>query len=44
MQVFINGVQQTPTIDYSIGDPAVTFADAVAANVGDQIDVCIRRS
>ena len=44
MQVFINGVQQTPTVDYSIGDPAVTFADAVAANVGDQIDVCIRRS
>ena len=44
MQVFINGVQQTPTVDYSIGDPAVTFADAVAANVDDQIDVCIRRS
>jgi len=44
MQVFINGVQQTPTVDYSIGDPAVTFADAVAANVGDQIDVCIRRT
>ena len=44
MQVFINGVQQTPTVDYSIGDPAVTFADAVAANVGDQVDVCIRRS
>ncbi len=44
MQVFINGVQQTPTVDYSIGDPAVTLVDAVAANVGDQIDVCIRRS
>ena len=44
MQVFINGVQQTPTVDYSIGDPSVTFGDAVAANVGDQIDVCIRRS
>ena len=44
MQVFINGVQQTPTVDYSIGDPAVTFADAVAANVGDQVDVCIRRT
>ena len=44
MQVFINGVQQTPTVDYSIGDPAVTLADAVAANVGDEVDVCIRRS
>tara|TARA_B100000900_G_scaffold44344_2_gene32991 strand:- start:4351 stop:5745 length:1395 start_codon:yes stop_codon:yes gene_type:complete len=44
MQVFINGVQQTPTVDYSIGDPAVTFIDASGLNVGDQVDVCIRRS
>ena len=44
MQVFINGVQQTPTVDYSIGDPAVTFTDASGLNVGDQVDVCIRRS
>ena len=44
MQVFMNGVQLSPTIDYSIGDPAVTFVDAIAANVGDQVDVCIRRT
>ena len=44
MQVFINGVQQTPTVDYSIGDPAVTLTDASGLGVGDEVDVCIRRS
>ena len=44
LQVYLNGVQLIKGADYSIGSPAVTLVDALAATVGDEIDVCIRRT
>ena len=44
MQVYINGVQLFKGLDFTIGSPSVTLVDAMAAGVGDQYDVCIRRT
>ena len=44
MQVYVNGVQLFSGIDYSIGSPSVTFTDATGLTVGDEVDVCIRRT
>jgi len=44
MQVYLNGVQLFEHIDYTIGTPSVTLVDARKAGVGDEVDVCIRRS
>tara|TARA_B100000900_G_C20566052_1_gene711155 strand:+ start:100 stop:1485 length:1386 start_codon:yes stop_codon:yes gene_type:complete len=44
MQVYVNGVQLFKGLDFTIGSPSVTLVDANAATVGDEIDVCIRRS
>ena len=44
MQVYVNGVQLFSGLDYSIGSPSVTFTDATGLNVGDEVDVCIRRT
>ena len=44
MQVFVNGVQLFKGLDYTIGSPSVTFTDATGLTVGDEVDVCIRRT
>jgi len=44
MQVYVNGIQLFSGIDYSIGSPSVTFTDASGLTVGDEVDVCIRRT
>ena len=44
LQVYLNGVQLMKGADYTIGSPAVTLVDARKAGVGDEIDVCIRRT
>jgi len=44
MQVYVNGIQLFGGIDYSIGSPSVTFTDASGLTVGDEVDVCIRRT
>ena len=44
MQVYVNGVQLFKGIDFSIGTPSVTFTDATGLTVGDEVDVCIRRT
>lgn len=44
MQVYLNGVQLFEGLDFSIGTPSVTLVDARKAGVGDEVDVCIRRS
>jgi len=44
MQVYVNGVQLFKGLDYSIGSPSVTFTDATGLTVGDEVDVCIRRT
>mgnify|MGYP006225167499 CR=1 FL=1 len=44
MQVYVNGVQLFSGLDYSIGSPSVTFTDATGLTVGDEVDVCIRRT
>ena len=44
MQVYVNGVQLFKGLDFTIGSPSVTLVDAMAAGVGDEIDVCIRRT
>ena len=44
MQVYLNGVQLFEGLDYTIGTPSVTLVDARKAGVGDEIDVCIRRT
>ena len=44
MQVYLNGIQLFKGIDYTIGSPSVTLDSAVAATVGDELDVCVRRS
>lgn len=44
MQVYLNGIQLFKGIDYTIGSPSVTLDAAVAATVGDELDVCVRRS
>ena len=44
MQVYLNGVLLRQTEDWSIGSPAVTILDADGLNVGDHLDVVVRRS
>ena len=44
MQVFVNGVQLFKGLDFTIGSPSVTFTDATGLTVGDEVDVCIRRT
>ena len=44
MQVYVNGVQLFKGLDYTIGSPSVTFTDASGLTVGDEVDVCIRRT
>ena len=44
MQVYLNGVQLFEHIDYTIGTPSVTLVDTRKAGVGDEVDVCIRRT
>jgi hypothetical protein len=44
MQVYVNGIQLFGGIDFSIGSPSVTFTDASGLTVGDEVDVCIRRT
>jgi len=44
MQVYVNGIQVFKGLDYSIGSPSVTLTDATGLTVGDEVDVCIRRS
>lgn len=44
MQVYLNGVQLFEGLDFSIGTPSVTLVDARKAGVGDEVDVCIRRT
>ena len=44
MQVYMNGVLLRQTEDWSIGSPAVTILDADGLNVGDHLDVVVRRS
>ena len=44
MQVYVNGVQLFKGIDFTIGSPSVTLTDAAGLTVGDEIDVCIRRT
>ena len=44
MQVYVNGVQLFSGLDYSIGSPSVTLTDATGLTVGDEVDVCIRRT
>ena len=44
MQVYVNGVQLFSGLDYSIGSPSATFTDATGLTVGDEVDVCIRRT
>ena len=44
MQVYVNGIQLFSGLDYSIGSPSVTLTDATGLTVGDEVDVCIRRT
>ena len=44
MQVYVNGLQLFKGIDFSIGSPSVTLTDAAGLTVGDEVDVCIRRT
>ena len=44
MQVYLNGIQLFEGLDFSIGTPSVTLVDARKAGVGDEVDVCIRRT
>ena len=44
MQVYVNGIQVFKGLDYSIGSPSVTLTDASGLTVGDEVDVCIRRT
>jgi len=44
MQVYVNGIQLFKGLDFSIGSPSVTFTDATGLTVGDEVDVCIRRT
>ena len=44
MQVYVNGIIQNETADYTIGSPSVTITDGAGLNAGDQVDVVIRRS
>jgi len=44
MQVYVNGVQLFKGLDFTIGSPSVTFTDATGLTVGDEVDVCIRRT
>lgn len=44
MQVYLNGVLLRETEDWSIGSPSVTILDADGLNVGDHLDVVVRRS
>ena len=44
MQVYINGIVQNETDDYTIGNPSVTITDGAGLTAGDQVDVVIRRS
>ena len=44
MQVYVNGVVQNETEDYTIGSPSVTITDIAGLTAGDQVDVVIRRS
>ena len=44
MQVYVNGIQVFKGLDYSIGSPSVTLTDATGLTVGDEVDVCIRRT
>ena len=44
MQVYVNGLQLFKGIDFSIGSPSVTLTDASGLTVGDEVDVCIRRT
>ena len=44
MQVYVNGVIQNETEDYTIGSPSVTITDGAGLTAGDHVDVVIRRS
>ena len=44
MQVYVNGIIQNETEDYTIGSPSVTITDGAGLDAGDQVDVVIRRS
>ena len=44
MQVYVNGLIQNETEDYTIGSPSVTITDGAGLDAGDQVDVVIRRS
>ena len=44
MQVYVNGIIQNETADYTIGSPSVTITDGAGLTAGDQVDVVIRRS
>jgi len=44
MQVYVNGIVQNETDDYTIGSPSVTLTDGAGLDAGDHVDVVIRRS
>ena len=44
MQVYVNGIIQNETEDYTIGNPSVTITDGAGLTAGDHVDVVIRRS
>ena len=45
MEVYLNGVLLQKTVDWTIGNPAVTIINpATGLDVGDELDVVVRRS
>ena len=45
MEVYLNGILLNKTVDWSIGNPAVTIVEpATGCEAGDELDVVIRRS
>ena len=44
MQVFHNGLILNETEDYNIGSPSIALTDGAGLDVGDQVDIVIRRS
>ena len=44
MQVYVNGVIQNETEDFTIGSPSVALTDGAGLDAGDQVDIVIRRS
>ena len=44
MQVYHNGLTLNQTEDITIGSPSVALTDGAGLDVGDHVDIVIRRS